>query len=159
VFVPAEGIPVGELAARARVRKQTMREAVEHLERLRLCGTPPQPRRALTAGLPHSARPGRPAGARTAGDRAEAPGPSSPPRRGRGPGSGLLGWSGPSTQPARNFPKSAAAGKSPPSREEAAGLPAQRFSSGSSRSWRSISASSGARHGCRRAADEPSRSS
>ena len=32
-FVPPEGIQVGELAARAGVRKQTMAEAVEQLER------------------------------------------------------------------------------------------------------------------------------
>jgi DNA-binding MarR family transcriptional regulator len=33
-FVPADGIPVSELARRASVRKQTMAQAVEQLERL-----------------------------------------------------------------------------------------------------------------------------
>jgi DNA-binding MarR family transcriptional regulator len=69
VFVPAEGIPVGELAARAGVRKQTMREAVEHLERAGYVERRPNPRdgRSRPVFLTQ-----RGLAARTAGDRAEA---------------------------------------------------------------------------------------
>jgi DNA-binding MarR family transcriptional regulator len=73
VFVPAEGIPVGELAARAGVRKQTMREAVEHLERAGYVERRPNPRdgRSRPVFLTQRGLAARPV-ARTAGDRAEA---------------------------------------------------------------------------------------
>ena len=73
VFVPAEGIPVGELAVRAGVRKQTMREAVEHLERAGYVERRPNPRdgRSRPVFLTQRGLAARPV-ARTAGDRAEA---------------------------------------------------------------------------------------
>jgi DNA-binding MarR family transcriptional regulator len=73
VFVPAEGIPVGDLAARAGVRKQTMLEAVEHLERAGYVERHPNPRdgRSRLVFLTQQGLAARPA-ARTAGDRAEA---------------------------------------------------------------------------------------
>ena len=43
-FVPAEGITVSELAELARVRKQTMAEAVEQLERMDYVERRPNPR-------------------------------------------------------------------------------------------------------------------
>jgi DNA-binding MarR family transcriptional regulator len=43
-FVPAEGIQVSELAQLARVRKQTMAQAVEQLERLGYVERRPDPR-------------------------------------------------------------------------------------------------------------------
>jgi len=43
-FVPAEGIPVSELAELARVRKQTMAQAVEQLERMGYVERRPNPR-------------------------------------------------------------------------------------------------------------------
>jgi DNA-binding MarR family transcriptional regulator len=72
VFVPAEGIPVGELAARAGVRKQTMREAVEQLERSGYVESRPNPRdgRSRLVFLTQQGQAARPA-ARAAGDRAE----------------------------------------------------------------------------------------
>jgi DNA-binding MarR family transcriptional regulator len=45
-FVPPEGIPVGELADRAGVRKQTMAEAVDQLERVGYVERRPNPRDA-----------------------------------------------------------------------------------------------------------------
>jgi DNA-binding MarR family transcriptional regulator len=45
-FVPPEGIPVGELARRAGVRKQTMAEAVDQLERAGYVERRPNPRDA-----------------------------------------------------------------------------------------------------------------
>jgi DNA-binding MarR family transcriptional regulator len=73
VFVPAEGIPVGELADRAGVRKQTMREAVEHLERAGYLERRANPRDGRSR-LVFLTQPGRAAlpAARAAGDRAEA---------------------------------------------------------------------------------------
>lgn len=73
VFVPAEGIPVGELATRAGVRKQTMREAVEHLERAGYVESRSNPRdgRSRLVFLTPRGQAARPA-ARAAGDRAEA---------------------------------------------------------------------------------------
>ncbi len=73
MFVPAEGIPVGELAARAGVRKQTMREAVEQLERCGYVESRPNPRdgRSRLVFLTKQGQAARPA-ARAAGDRAEA---------------------------------------------------------------------------------------
>lgn len=73
VFVPAEGIPVGELADRAGVRKQTMRETVEHLERAGYAESRPNPRdrRSRLVFLTQLGLAARPV-ARTAGDRAEA---------------------------------------------------------------------------------------
>jgi DNA-binding MarR family transcriptional regulator len=73
VFVPAEGIPVGELAARAGVRKQTMLEAVEHLERAGYVERQPNPRdgRSRLVFLTQRGLAARPT-ARLAGDRAEA---------------------------------------------------------------------------------------
>lgn len=73
VFVPAEGIPVGELAARAGVRKQTMREAVEQLERAGYVERRPNPRdgRSRLVFLTRQGQAARPV-ARAAGDRAEA---------------------------------------------------------------------------------------
>lgn len=73
VFVPPEGIPVGELADRAGVRKQTMREAVEQLERagyVELCPNP-RDRRSRLVFLTPRGQVARPA-AKAAGDRAEA---------------------------------------------------------------------------------------
>jgi DNA-binding MarR family transcriptional regulator len=72
-FVPAEGIPVGELAARAGVRKQTMREAVEQLERSGYVELRPNPRdgRSRLVFLTQQGQAAQPA-ARAAGDRAEA---------------------------------------------------------------------------------------
>lgn len=43
-FVPPEGITVSELAELARVRKQTMAEAVEQLERMGYVERQPKPR-------------------------------------------------------------------------------------------------------------------
>jgi DNA-binding MarR family transcriptional regulator len=73
VFVPAEGIPVGELADRAGVRKQTMRETVEHLERAGYAQSRPNPRdrRSRLVFLTQQGLAARPA-AQMAGDRAEA---------------------------------------------------------------------------------------
>jgi DNA-binding MarR family transcriptional regulator len=73
VFVPAEGIPVGELADRAGVRKQTMRETVEHLERGGYVESRanPRDRRSRLVFLTPQGLAARPI-ARTAGDRAEA---------------------------------------------------------------------------------------
>lgn len=73
VFVPAVGIPVGELAARAGVRKQTMREAVELLERAGYVERRPNPRdgRSRLVFLTQQGLAARPV-ARAAGDRAEA---------------------------------------------------------------------------------------
>jgi DNA-binding MarR family transcriptional regulator len=73
VFVPPEGIPVGELAARAGVRKQTMREAVEQLERAGYVERRANPRdgRSRLVFLTGQGRAARPV-ARAAGDRAEA---------------------------------------------------------------------------------------
>jgi DNA-binding MarR family transcriptional regulator len=73
VFVPAEGIPVGELAAHAAVRKQTMRETVDQLERAGYVESRPNPRdgRSRLVFLTEHGRAAQPV-ARTAGDRAEA---------------------------------------------------------------------------------------
>jgi len=73
VFVPADGIPVGELATRAGVRKQTMLEAVEQLERSGYVERRPNPRdgRSRLVFLTQQGQAARPA-ARAAGDRAEA---------------------------------------------------------------------------------------
>lgn len=73
VFVPADGIPVGELAARAGVRKQTMRESVEQLERSGYVERRPNPRdgRSRLIFLTPRGQQARPA-AKAAGDRVEA---------------------------------------------------------------------------------------
>ena len=73
VFVPPEGIPVGELADRAGVRKQTMRETVEQLERAGDVERRPNPRdgRSRLVFLTPRGQAARPA-AKAAGDRAEA---------------------------------------------------------------------------------------
>lgn len=72
-FVPPEGIPVGELADWAGVRKQTMREAVEQLERAGYVELRPNPRdgRSRLVFLTPRGQAARPA-AKAAGDRAEA---------------------------------------------------------------------------------------
>jgi DNA-binding MarR family transcriptional regulator len=73
VFVPAEGIPVGELAGRAGVRKQTMRETVEQLEGSGYVESRPNPHdgRSRLVFLTRQGQAARPA-AQAAGDRAEA---------------------------------------------------------------------------------------
>jgi DNA-binding MarR family transcriptional regulator len=73
VFVPPEGIPVGELADRAGVRKQTMREAVEQLERAGYVELRPNPRdgRSRLVFLTPRGQAARPT-TKAAGDRAEA---------------------------------------------------------------------------------------
>lgn len=73
VFVPPEGIPVGQLADRAGVRKQTMREAVEQLEHAGYAELRPNPRdgRSRLVFLTPRGQAARPA-AKEAGDRAEA---------------------------------------------------------------------------------------
>ena len=62
-FVPPDGITVSELAELARVRKQTMAQAVDQLERMGYVERRPNPQRPpLAAGLPHRARRGGQAG-------------------------------------------------------------------------------------------------
>jgi DNA-binding MarR family transcriptional regulator len=71
-FVPPDGITIGDLAVRAAVRKQTMGEAVEQLERSGYVERRPNPRdaRSRLVFLTGKGRSVQPV-ARAAGDRAE----------------------------------------------------------------------------------------
>lgn len=71
-FIPADGIPVSELARRASVRKQTMAQAVEQLERMGYVERRPDPedRRARRVFLTPRGEAVRPVGV-AAGRRVE----------------------------------------------------------------------------------------
>ena len=86
-FVPADGIKVSELARLARVRKQSMAEAVDQLERMGYVERRPNPHdRRSRFGLPHRARRVRQAhNARRRRTSRRALGRADQPRRARCP--------------------------------------------------------------------------